>query len=154
MRTSLLALGLLGAVPACTLGNLTPQARFSESAHTLTDASRWGHIDMALPHISPKYSETWLARHSTWGSELSIADAELVRMQLAEDKKTAMTEVNVSWFPAGQVTLHQSVITQQWERESGAYRLVSESVRAGDPRVFAEVPPQGTAEAEAPTSGS
>jgi hypothetical protein len=138
MRTSLLALGLLAS--GCTLGNLTPQARFSESAHTLTDASRWGHIDMALPHVSAKYSEQFLVRHANWGNALSIADAELVRLQLAADKKTAMTEVNVSWYPVGQISLHQSVITQQWERESGSYRLVSESVRAGDPNVFPAVP--------------
>lgn len=138
MRTLLLVLVLVGAAQACTLSNMTPQARFSESTHTLTEASRWGHVDMALPHVSSKYSERFLARHAAWGTALSIADAELVRVQLGEDRTTGMSEVAISWYPSGQISLRQSVITQKWERENGTYRLVDEKVRAGDPTVFPE----------------
>jgi hypothetical protein len=140
MRNALLVLALGCLSQGCTLSNMTPQARFSESAHTLTEASRWGHVDMALPHVSAKYSESFLARHAAWCTGLSIADAELVRIQLGEDKATAMSEVAVSWYPSGQISLRQSVITQKWEREKGTYRLVDEVVRAGDPTVFAELP--------------
>src|SRR5690349_16526113 len=82
----------------CTLANLTPQARFTESAYTLNDASRWGAVDTAIKHVSPKYADRFVARRRDWGGGLSIADSELVRMQLAEDHKSALSEVTVSWY--------------------------------------------------------
>jgi hypothetical protein len=132
------AVGLaLLLAPGCVLANMTPQARFSENAHTLTEAARWGHVDMAMPLIAPKYSATYLSRHREWGGQVTIADAELVRVQLAEDHDTAMSEVNFSWYTNGGVTLRQSTVTQKWEAEGGAFQLVDEQVRAGDPNLLA-----------------
>jgi hypothetical protein len=129
----------------CILANLTPQARFSESANMLTVAGRWNQVDMALPLLSSKYTATYLDRHRDWGGAVTIADAELVRMTVADDHETAMSEVTVSWYPSNSVTLRQSTITQQWESERGNFRLVDEKVRAGDASLFAApAEPKGT----------
>jgi len=131
----------------CTLANMTPQARFSDAAYTLNDASRWGQVDLALQHVSPRYRNVFTARHREWGEKLSIADVDLVRMQVSEDRKSATSEISLNWFNDGGVMVKSSVISQRWETENGKFKLVDEKIRRGDPGVFA--PPE-----PAPAKGS
>lgn len=121
----------------CTLANMTPQARFSEAAYTLNDAARWGQVDLALQHVSPRYVERFTDRHRNWGEQVSIAEVDLLRMQIAEDRQTATSEISLSWFNDGGVMVKSSVISQKWIAEHGKFKLVDESVRKGDPEVFA-----------------
>jgi hypothetical protein len=130
----------------CILANLTPQARFQESAHTLAEAARWNHVAMAMPLLSSKYSATYLSRHRDWGGAVTIADTDLVHMQVAEDRKTATSELSVSWYMSNGITLRQSTITQSWETERGNFRLVDEKVRQGDASLFAAAEPVTEAE--------
>jgi hypothetical protein len=134
MRALRLALLLCSA--GCTLTHLTPQARFQESAYTLNDAARWGNVDLAMRHVSPKYLALFAERHQGWGETISIAEVDLTRMKLADDKQSAMSEISLSWYDEGGVTIHSSVIQQKWEVVRGKFQLVDEAIRRGDPRVF------------------
>lgn len=127
------SLGLVG----CTLANLTPQARFSEAAYTLNDAARWGQVDLAMQHVSPRYQERFTARHREWGEHVSIAEVDLVRLQVAPDRQSATSEISLSWFNDGGFMVKSSVVTQKWEAEHGKFKLVDEAIRRGDPSVFA-----------------
>ena len=122
------------------MANMTPTSRFQDAAYTLNDASRWGQVDAAMKFVAPGYLDGFVTRHRDWGGPISIADADLVRMKLSDDHKSAMSEVALNWYDTGGVTVRNSVITQQWEAVRGNFRLVSEVVRAGDPRIFAEAP--------------
>lgn len=141
LHTVPLALAALG-LGGCTLANLTPRERFTEAAYTLNDASRWSQVDRAMQHVSPKYMAQFVERHRMWGETISIAEVDLVRLQVAEDKKSAVSEIDLNWYNDGGVIIHSSSITQKWEAERGKFRLVDEAIRRGDPRVFAE-PAQG-----------
>ena len=126
---------------SCSLSNLSPQARFSDSAYRLNDATRWGEVDRATPHVSARYRAQFLARHSGWGESISIAEVEMAQLSLEEDKGHATSEVVLSWTDATGVTIHKSSILQRWESEHGTYRLVDERLKSGDPRVFADASP-------------
>ncbi len=125
----------------CIMANMTPTSRFQDAAYTLNDSSRWGQVDTAMKFVAPDYLDDFVNRHRDWGGNISIADADLVRMKLSDDRKSAMSEVALNWYDTGGITVRNSVITQQWEAVKGNYRLVSEVVRAGDPRIFAETAP-------------
>lgn len=143
-----LACAAAALTSGCTLANLTPQARFSESAFTLNDYSRWGQVDKAVSHVSPKYMQRFAQRHAEWGESVSIADIDLLSMQLAEDHLSGTSEVRLSWYDQNGVIVRSSTVTQKWETERGKFKLVDESVRRGDPGVFAD-PPQAQAPAAA-----
>jgi len=143
LRSIIVLLCAFGA--GCVMANMTPTSRFQDAAYTLNDSARWGQVDTAMKFVSPAYLEAFVTRHRDWGGPVSIADADLVRMKIADDHKTAMSEVALNWYDTGGITIRNSVITQQWEAVRGNFRLVSEVVRAGDPRIFAE--------AQAPSSG-
>ena len=73
LATSLLAGG-------CTLASMTPQARFSESAYMLNDYARWGQVDAAMTHVSPKYMQTFSERHREWGDRVNVIDLRLAKI--------------------------------------------------------------------------
>lgn len=128
---------LLCLLAGCTLGSLTPRARFQESAYTVNDASRWGQVDLASSFVTPGYKERFQERRRDWGERINVAEVEVLQMQLAADKDTGVSEVSLSWYDAG-MTLHKSFVTQRWENARGTFRLADEVVRKGDPGVFAE----------------
>jgi hypothetical protein len=138
MSFTMLALALVGAASAgCTLSNLTPQARFSESVYTLNDAARWGQVDIAARNVSPTYKPRFAARRQNWGEGISIAEVELLYQALAPDKESATSEVSVSWTNGAGVVLRKSYLTQTWANERGNFRLVDERIKKGDPGLFA-----------------
>ena len=121
----------------CTLQNLSPQARMQESVYTLNDASRWNQLEAAAKNVSLKYQTLFRQRRSTWGEAVNVAEIDLVFMQLAEDKESAISEISLSWTDATGVHLHRSNVTQKWANESGSFRLVDETINKGDPALFA-----------------
>ncbi len=151
-KLSVLAL-CLALSGGCTLASLTPQARFAESTSVLNDSTRWGRVDAALTQVAPKYVDKFVARHADWGGAISIADYDIVNMQIAEDRQGAVSEVALSWYMTGGVILHQSTITQRWETDHGKFRLVDEVIRNGDPRVFVAEEEVPKTDAESSKSG-
>ena len=130
--TSALVLG------SCTLGNLSSQSRFSDSAYELNDAARWGEVDTASRHVAESYRPRFLARRRAWGEQVSIAEVELSQLKLGSDKKRATSEVTLSWYDASGMTIRKSSITQRWESQRGDYRLVDEVIARGDQSLFAD----------------
>ena len=146
LRSLTLALSLSTLALGCTLMQLTPSARLSESVNQLNDMSRWNQVDMAVQSVSPKYKTLFRERRRDWGEGINIAEVELIFQQLAPDKETGMSEIAMSWTDANGVMLRKSFITQNWANEKGSFRLIDEKIKKGDPRLFAAV--SGASEAE------
>jgi hypothetical protein len=124
----------------CTLQNLSPTVRMQESVYHLNDAARWNQLEAAAKLVSPKYQKQFRQRRSTWGETVNVAEVDLLFMQLAADKESAISEVALSWTDATGVHLHRSSVTQKWANESGSFRLVDETINKGDPALFAQGP--------------
>jgi len=145
LRTSVLTFALPFALMAgCTLTQLTPSARFSESVHQLNDMARWGQNDMALASVSPKYKSDFSARHRDWGESVNIAEIELVNQQLAPDKESGISLIAFSWTDQSGVMLRKSFVAQSWANEKGSFRLIGETIKKGDPNLFAAMPSEET----------
>jgi hypothetical protein len=121
----------------CTLQNLSPQARMQESVFMFNDASRWNQLEAAAKSVSPSYQAQFRERRSLWGETVNVAEVDLVFMQLAQDKESAISEIALSWTDATGVHLHRSHVTQKWANEHGNFRLVDETISKGDQALFA-----------------
>lgn len=135
LRIALLALSSLTL--GCTLTQLSPSARLSESVYQLNDMSRWGQVDMAVAAVSAKYKTLFRTRRKEWGENIAIAEVELLYQQMAPDKESGVSEVAMSWTEANGVILRKSYITQRWANERGTFRLIEEAIKKGDPSLFA-----------------
>jgi hypothetical protein len=124
----------------CVLSNMTPQSRFQDSAYVVNDAARWGAVDAALRYVAPDYARPFTLRHREWGRQFSIGEIDMVRLTLDKGRKSATSQVEVSWYDTHGMSLRSSVIEQKWQTTRGGdFQLVSEAIVSGDPTLFAQV---------------
>jgi len=134
---TLLALLSALALASCTLSNLTPQSRFSDAAYRVNDTARWGQLDLASEYVDASYKSRFLSRRREWGERISVAEVDVVFMNIDREHDRATSEVNLSWLVDG-ISLYKSVITQTWKSERGQFRLLDEKLKKGDPGLFDE----------------
>jgi hypothetical protein len=134
MRTwsSLLLLGLC----SCFMANTSPAKKISDSVQDLNEQARWGRIGDAALLVEPSYRDAFLSAHQGWGSDIQLADTEIVHVQIAADAEHANAIVTYSWYAMDTMTLHETTIRQRWAAHSGGYALTSEAVIKGDSRLL------------------
>jgi hypothetical protein len=140
MRSLVIALILLSN--ACLLGGLSPQKKLNDAIRDVNDASRWGRIDLAVQYVEPTYQDTFLKSRYKWGRLFRIADTDLVRVEMNPDKERAVSLMSISWYRLDQMTLHHTIVRQQWKDCDGTYLLTAEDVLEGDALLMQ--PPQDT----------
>ena len=140
MRTSLLrvlALLIPCALFGCnTLANASPNRKISDTVHDMNDQARWGRMGDASQYVERTYRGTYLSNHRGWGSQIQLADVEVVQVQMSNDGELATAFVTYSWYGTDAMTLHQSVVRQRWVATKEAYTLVSEAIVQGDAQLL------------------
>lgn len=134
MRTWILV--LMFGVSGCFMANTSPQKKISDSVQDLNEQARWGRIGDAALLVEPAYRDTFVSAHRGWGSEIQLADTEIVHVQIASDAEHANAIVTYSWYAMDTMTLHETTIRQRWSAHSGGYALTSEAVIKGDSRLL------------------
>ena len=69
---------------------------------------------------------------------IQVADSEVLQLEIAQDKESAVSVISYEWYLNDAMTLHQSVVRQRWTRMSGGFGLFSEAVVQGDARLLAQ----------------
>lgn len=126
--------GLL--LSGCFMGNNSPAKKIGDSVHDLNDQARWGRIGDAALLVEPSYRDQFVIAHQKWGSDIQLADSEIVQVKIAPDAEHASAIVSYSWYAMDTMTLHETVVQQRWSAHGGGYALVSEAVVKGDPRLL------------------
>jgi hypothetical protein len=126
---------------SCMVQHMTAQEKLREAVFELTDALRWNRMDVAGHRVAPKYQHRFVEARRFWGRMVQVADAELVAIQMGDDKSEAKSSVAVRWYNQRTMTVHEAVLQQKWERHKRHYFLVDEQVLQGDPNLLA--PPLG-----------
>ncbi len=135
MRTTLsfvLSLVTLMLAGCGALSNASPGRKIGDTVHNMNDQARWGRTGDAAQYVEPSYRSTYLSNHRQWGSQIQLADVEVVQVQMSSDGDLATAFVTYSWYGTDAMTLHQSVVRQRWISTRENYTLVSESVVQGD----------------------
>jgi hypothetical protein len=130
-------LAVLSLLSACFLANSGADKKVGDAVHNLNNQARWGRINDAALFAMPDYRETFLRQHRHWGSDIQLADTEVVNIQLASDSETASAFVNYSWYAMKDMTLHETTLRQLWKAHRSSFALVSETVVRGDPTLLA-----------------
>jgi hypothetical protein len=121
---------------ACFLANTGADKKVGEAVHNLNDQARWGRINDAALLAMPDYRETFLRQHRQWGTEIQLADTEVLNIQLASDSENASAFVTYSWYAMSDMTLHETTLRQLWKARRSTFALVSETVVRGDPALL------------------
>lgn len=129
---------LLTVTLAGCMGSTSTTKKITENVQSLNDNTRWGRIGDAALLVEPSYRDTFVSAHQAWGSDIQLADTEIVHLQIASDNEQASAIVTYSWYAMDTMTLHVTTIRQHWAARSGGFALTSESVIKGDPRLLAQ----------------
>jgi hypothetical protein len=130
MRPQALAsLALVTALLAGCLGhNSRNQAQ--EAVLDLNEHARFGRMTVAMSRVDDAARETFAKQHAGWGSQVQIADYEVVGLDVG-DKDTAASYVRISWYRADG-ELHGTTLRQDWKKGKGDWKLVKEERADGD----------------------
>ena len=139
MRRRLLLLAIciaLSPLCACFLANASVDKKVGDTVYNLNNQARWGRISDASLLVDADYREAFLDRHRLWGSEIQLADTEVLNIQIASDAKQASAFVSYSWYALTDMTLHETTLQQQWSARNSTFALSSEVVVRGDPALL------------------
>lgn len=137
--TWVLVVGLGG----CFMANTSPAKKITDSVQDLNEQARWGRIGDAALLVEPGYRDAFLNAHQGWGSDIQLADTEIVHVQIAPDAEHASAIVTYSWYAMDSMTLRETTIRQRWSAHSGGYALTSEAVVKGDARLLSATASNG-----------
>ena len=129
----LIACVLLGG---CLLESANAGRKLSDTVEAMNKATRWGQLDQAERLVDPIYRSRFTASHAHWGRSIQLADSEVMQVELAPDKDSAISIIAYQWYTNDAMDLRQSVVRQRWSRSGGSFGLFSEAVVQGDPRLL------------------
>lgn len=122
---------------ACFLANLGSDKKIGDAVENLNKQTRWGRMNDAALMVLPEYRNTFLNQHRLWGTDIQLADSEIVNIQLASDSQAASAFVMYSWYAMTDMTLHETTLRQHWEAKNNGFALSAETVVRGDPSLLA-----------------
>jgi hypothetical protein len=120
----------------CLFESLTATKRLSDTVDTMNKDTRWGQLAQAAHLVDPIYRDRFMSTHSHWGQQIQVGDSEVMQVELAPDKQSAIAVISYEWYMSDAMNLHQSVVRQRWSRVSDNFLLFSETIVQGDPRLL------------------
>ena len=139
LRRSLLALIVL-AIGGC-FATATPVQRVTDAAREMNLCTRFGQIEVAVPHVDGPSRKEFLSRRSEWGKMIRILDIELSGIYVADEEHATVT-VDVSWSSVTDSLVRGTKLTQDWESKRAGWKLVRERRLSGDVGLFGEPMPE------------
>ena len=144
------AIALLASLAVgCGLAGQSKPAKAQEAALELNLNARFGRMEMAAEHISPKARDGFFERRRAWGGSVRVADYDLTGLKM-QGEDDAETFVKVAWYRANEGDLRVTTVKQKWHSDAkGDWKLTEEHRVDGDVGLLGEPPVAPTAAAAA-----
>lgn len=139
MRFALTAASLSLFALGCPLGGQSKPARAQEAALELNLNARFGRMELAAEHVSPKARDQFFDRRKGWGNNIRVADYDLTGLKM-QGEEDAETFVKVAWYRANEGDLRMTTLKQKWHEFKGDWKLTDEQRVEGDLGLLGEAP--------------
>lgn len=142
MRRLLRPLPLLAFVLAsgCIFQNVGSEEKLRDAVVGYNDETRWNRLDLAQLRVTPARRGEFRMRHHRWGRDIQIADMDILDVQVSgEEQENAISVVHISWYNQSTMMIADTIVAQEWERVTGGYILIDETVREGNETLL-EIP--------------
>ncbi len=129
---------VLGAAACAACGTVTPSAgaMAQEAANETNLNARFGRMEMAAEHVSPKARDAFFERRRGWGNKVRVVDYEVAGMKMNEDKSDAEVFVRVAWFRIDEGDLRNTTLKQKWHDYHTDWKLTEEQRAEGGVSLF------------------
>lgn len=133
----------------CGLAGQSKPAKAQEAALELNLNARFGRMEMAAEHISPKARDGFFERRKAWGGSVRVADYDLTGLKIIGEDD-AESYVKIAWYRANEGDLRVTTVKQKWHSDAkGDWKLTEEQRVDGDVGLLGEPPVAPTAAAAA-----
>lgn len=122
----------------CMFQHISTENKLKEAVHSYNDAVRWNRMDIAQGQVEPAEQAKFKARHARFGRGVSIANVELLSLQVSDERDQAVSHVRYDWIDQNTMLLSSSVVKQVWGGSFNSYALMNENIVEGDHRMFVE----------------
>ncbi|MDB4934326.1 MAG: hypothetical protein JWP87_1298 [Labilithrix sp.] len=124
----------------CGLAGQSKPARAQEAALELNLNARFGRMEMAAEHISPKARDQFFERRRAWGGAVRVADYDLTGLKITGEDD-AESYVKIAWYRANEGDLRVTTLKQKWHSDAkGDWKLTEEQRIDGDLGLLGEPP--------------
>jgi hypothetical protein len=142
LRLVLIAICIaLSPLCACFLTGGGTSKKVTDAVTNLNDHARWGRMSEAVGYVDPDYRDVFLDHHRLWGSDIQLADSEVLNITVANDSEQASAYVTYSWYAMADMTLHETTLRQKWTARDSTFVLSSEAAVRGDPSLLSAPDP-------------
>jgi|GEM_PF-637127 len=129
----------------CGLAGQSKPAKAQEAALELNLNARFGRMEMAAEHISPKARDGFFERRRAWGGSVRVADYDLTGLKIIGEDD-AESYVKIAWYRANEGDLRVTTVKQKWHSDAkGDWKLTEEQRVDGDVGLLGEPPAAPTA---------
>jgi hypothetical protein len=132
-----LAVSLSVFALGCPLGGMSKPARAQEAALELNLNARFGRMELAAEHVSPKARDGFFDRRKAWGTNVRVADYDMTGLKM-QGEDDAETFVKVAWYRANEGDLRVTTLKQKWHDFKGDWKLTDEQRIDGDVGLLGE----------------
>ena len=123
----LLALALAGCA-----GGYDTQTAVRNAVDEFHDGFHWGAMGSMISHIRPADQDAFMADYEARMEGVTIADYEVNRLQIADDKSSAQVWVGLSWFRNDEMVVHDVVVRETWVEEGSTWVRTEVAVERGE----------------------
>lgn len=124
----------------CGLAGQSKPAKAQEAALELNLNARFGRMEMAAEHISPKARDKFFERRKAWGGSVRVADYDLTGIKIIGEDD-AESYVKIAWYRANEGDLRVTTVKQKWHSDAkGDWMLTEEQRVDGDIGLLGEPP--------------
>jgi hypothetical protein len=124
----------------CGLVGQSKPAMAQEAALELNLNARFGRMEMAVEHVSPKARDQFVERRRAWGGSVRIADYDVTGLRMKGEDE-AETFVKIAWYRANEGDLRVTTLKQKWKSDvKGEWKLTDEARHDGDLGLLGEPP--------------
>ncbi len=141
-RTLTLALPLAVALASCAGGHdaLTSLRYSVDEFH---DGFRWGAMGSMLPHVAEVDRAAFPAWYEAMIGDVEIADYEVHRVRLDDDRNGADVWVRLAWIGRSDMVVREATIRERWVWSRPQWYRAEAIVERGDLPGFGAPAPAG-----------
>jgi hypothetical protein len=119
------------ALAGCAVGYDT-QTALRNAVDEFHDGYRWGAMGSMISHIRAADQDAFMAAYDTSMEGVSMADYEVNRLQIADDKSSAEVWVSLSWYRNNEMVVHEAVVRETWVEEGSTWVRTEIAVERGE----------------------
>ena len=130
-KSPALALLTLGLLTSCA-GGYDAQTSLRNALDEFHDGFRWQAMGSMLPHIPPEDQDSFAAEYEAAMDGVQVADYEVDRIVIADDKESANVWVSFSWFRNTEMMVHEVTVREHWVADGMQWNRTEVAVERGE----------------------